>query len=328
MKNQDRALNWGLISTARINQALIPPLRQSQRNRLLAVASRDLGRAEVYAQTNGIPRAYGSYEDMLADPDVDAVYISLPNHLHTEWTVKACRAGKHVLCEKPLAISLEEVDLIQAEAKKAEVTVAEAFMYRHHPQTLKIQELVAAGAIGEVKFIRGSFSFMIQSPDIRLAPEWGGGSLWDVGCYPVSFAMMIVGEPPVEVAGWQDNGDTGVDMFFAGQMRFANGTLAQFDSGFNVPLYSVMEIRGTDGTIIVPTPFKPDPRQRVILQRENSQEHFAFPRYSPYLGELENFADAALDGDPQRVTLDQSRAHIATLLGLYQSARDNQPVRF
>src|SRR5437016_5396791 len=156
-------LRWGLLSTARINRALLPPLRSSERNILTAVASRELDRAQAYADERNIPRVFGSYEAMLADPDVDVIYNPLPNSMHTEWTVKAAQAGKHVLCEKPLANTVEEVDAITEAAKKAGVVVMEAFMYRHHPQTLKVKELVDGGAIGKLQLIRGSFTFKMEA---------------------------------------------------------------------------------------------------------------------------------------------------------------------
>ena len=231
--SDDRVFRWGLLGTARINRSLIPPLRSSQDNRLLAVASRDAARAVAYAREWGIERAHGSYEALLEDREIDAIYIPLPNHLHAEWAIKAAAAGKHVLCEKPLALSVGEVDAIEAAARKHGVVIAEAFMYRHHPQTLKVKQLVDEGAIGELRFVRGSFSFPLDNPgDCRLRPEWGGGSLWDVGCYPISFTRFLLGQEPVEVFGSQTKGPTGIDLTFAGQLVFANGVLAQIDSGF------------------------------------------------------------------------------------------------
>jgi D-xylose 1-dehydrogenase (NADP+, D-xylono-1,5-lactone-forming) len=177
-----KILNWGLLSTANINRALITPLRASKRNHLLAVASRSQESADVYASERKIPRAHGSYEALLSDPEIDVIYISLPNHLHAEWTIKAVAAGKHVLCEKPLALNVHEVDAVKTAAQKHGRVVAEAFMYRHHPQTLKVQEIVKSGSLGTVKLIRGSFSFVIsRKDDIRLLdPAMGGGSIWDI----------------------------------------------------------------------------------------------------------------------------------------------------
>ena len=173
-------LNWGILSTARINQALIPPLRASDRNRLVAVASRFSERAQAYAREWQIPKAYGSYQELLADEEIDVVYIPLPNHLHVAWAVNAARAGKHVLCEKPLALTAEDVDTIAGTASEAGVVVTEAFMYRHHPQTLKVKALIDEGAIGDLLLVQGSFSFVLDRPeDIRLDPAMGGGSRWD-----------------------------------------------------------------------------------------------------------------------------------------------------
>src|SRR5687767_6482453 len=170
----NKILHWGLLSTARINRSLIPPLRASKRNQLVAVGSRAQDSADKYAQEWKIPRAHGSYEALLADPEIDVIYNPLPNHLHAEWTIKAVEAGKHVLCEKPLALNVEEVDAIQSAARKHGRIVMEAFMYRHHPQTLKVQELVKNGSLGTLKLIRGSFSYVLsREGDVRLKPEMG-----------------------------------------------------------------------------------------------------------------------------------------------------------
>src|SRR6185436_5420139 len=270
----NKALNWGLLSTARINHALIPPLRVSKRNRLLAVGSRSQESADRYAREWKISRTHGSYEALLADPEIDVIYNPLPNYLHAEWTIKAVEAGKHVLCEKPLALSVEEVDAIRAAANKHGRIVAEAFMYRHHPQTLKVQELVKSGSIGSLKLIRGSFSFVIsREEDIRLLdPAMGGGSIWDIGCYPISYARTVVGENPVEVFGWQVTGKTGIDETFAGQLRFAGDIHAQFDSSFIIPFQSFMEIVGSEGTLSIPKPFKPGVNDRILISREDKTE--------------------------------------------------------
>ena len=234
-------LNWGLLSTARINRALIPPLRASKRNQLLAAGSRSQQTADQYAQEWKIPRAHGSYEALLADPEIDVIYNSLPNHLHAEWTIKAVEAGKHVLCEKPLALNVNEVDTIQKAAQKHGRVVAEAFMYRHHPQTHQVLELIRRGSIGTLKLLRGSFTYVLTGgTDVRLDPAMGGGSIWDVGCYPISYARTVVGEDPLDVFGWQVRGPTGIDETFVGQMRFAGDIHAQFDSSFAIPFQTFM----------------------------------------------------------------------------------------
>jgi len=319
----NKVLNWGLLSTARINRALIPPLQVSKRNHLLAVASRSQETADAYAKEKKIPRAYGSYEALLADPEIDVIYNPLPNHLHAEWTIKAVEAGKHVLCEKPLALSVNEVDAVQSAARKHGRVVAEAFMYRHHPQTLKVQDLVKSGSIGSLKLIRGSFSFILsREEDIRLLdPAMGGGSIWDVGCYPISYARTVVGENPLEVFGWQVTGKTGIDETFIGQMRFAGDVHAQFDSSFVIPFHSFMEIVGSEGTLSIPTPFKPGVNERIFLTRDEKTETIKVKGQELYLGEVEDMADAILLGKDSRVSLHDSRANVAVINALLESAR-------
>src|SRR5512138_1497359 len=281
----NKVLNWGLLSTARINDALITPLRASKRNKLAAVASRSQKSGDAYAKEKKIPRAHGSYEALLADPDIDVVYISLPNHLHAQWTIKAVEAGKHVLCEKPLALNVEEVDAIESAARKHGRLVMEAFMYRHHPQTLKAQELVKNGAIGTLKLIRGAFSFMLtHQGDVRLDPAMGGGSIWDVGCYPISYTRTVVGSNPLEVFGWQVTGPTGIDETFSGQMRFENNVLAQFDSSFVIPFRAFMEIVGSEGTLNIPNPFKPNENVKMVLTRGDKTQTIRVKGQELYIG--------------------------------------------
>lgn len=320
-------LNWGLLSTARISRALLPPLRASKRNQLTAVASRAQQSAENYAREHQVPRAYGSYEALLADPEIDVIYNPLPNHLHAEWTIKAVEAGKHVLCEKPLALRVEEVDAIQAAARKHGRVVAEAFMYRHHPQTLKVLELVKSGSIGDLKLIHGSFSFLLSGQgDIRLNPAIGGGSIWDVGCYPISYIRSLLGKEPLEVFGWQAIGPTGIDETFVGQMRFENDVLAQFDSSFAVPLRWFMEVVGSEGTLRVPSPFKPQTDEKIYLTRNDKTETIEIKGQELYLGEVEDMADAILLGRAPRISLEDSRANVAVIVGLLESARTGKPV--
>jgi predicted dehydrogenase len=323
----DRILRWGLLSTARINRSLIPPLRASPRNELAAVASRDLQKAQAYAAEWNIPRVFASYEAMLADPDIDVIYNPLPNSLHAEWTIKAAQAGKHVLCEKPLATSVAEVDAMADAARRYGVVVAEAFMYRHHPQTLKVKELVDLGAIGLVRLVRGSFTFnLTRTGDVRLDPALGGGSIWDVGCYPVSYARFVIGAEPVEVFGWQVTGASGVDEMFAGQMRFEGGAHAQFDCGFRVPLRAHVEIVGSEGTLTAPNPFKPGEGEHIHLSRGDQGESVYVPGQELYLGEVEDMADAVLQGKPPRVSLADSRSNVVAIVALLRSAQEHRPV--
>jgi D-xylose 1-dehydrogenase (NADP+, D-xylono-1,5-lactone-forming) len=323
-----KPLNWGLLSTAKINRALIKPLRASPRNRLTAVASRSQASAEAYAKEWKIARAFGSYQAMLADPEIDVIYNSLPNHLHAEWTINAVEAGKHVLCEKPIGLMPAEVDAMEAAALKHGKVVAEAFMYRHHPQTLKVKELVESGAIGRLQLIRGSFSYNMKTDlNIRLVPEMGGGSIWDIGCYPISYARFIAGFEPVEVFGHQVMGSTGIDDSFYGQMKFPNDVYAQFDSGFRSPYRTHLEIVGTEGTITVTSPFiKLKPKETIKLYREDKTETIKIPRQDLYIGEVEDLADAILLGKAPRVSLADSRANVATIAALLESAKIGKPV--
>ena len=321
-------LRWGLISTARINRALIKPLRASERNTLVAVASRSEEKAQSYAAEWEIPRAFGSYQAMLDDPEIDVVYNSLPNHLHTEWTIKALKAGKHVLCEKPLAISLAEVDAMRSAVVEGGNVLAEAFMYRHHPQTLKVKELVDSGEIGTVRLIKGAFTFTLTNPgDVRLYPEMGGGSLWDVGCYPISYARFILGSEPIEAFGWQLTGESGIDEVFAGQLRFIDDVFVQFDCGFRSLSRSRLLVVGSKGTLSVSTPFKPEINEEIKIFGEDEVQTIEIPGQELYIGEVEDMADAILLGKPPRISLEDSRSNVAAILALLRSAQEGSPIR-
>jgi D-xylose 1-dehydrogenase (NADP+, D-xylono-1,5-lactone-forming) len=314
-------LRWGILGTAKINEALITPLRMSPRNELVAVASRSLDKAQNYARNWKITRAYGSYEELLADTEVDVIYNSLPNHLHAEWTIRAAQAKKHVLCEKPIALSTAEVDSIKNAATENKVVIQEAFMYRHHPQTLKVQELVSSGAIGRLIQFVGTFTFSLKRPeDIRSKPETGGGSIWDLGCYPISYARMLSNSQPNEVFGWRINMASGVDETFAGQIHFANGLLAQISCSFVLPSYSSATIRGSEGSIFLSNPFKPDKPSSIILQQGEKEKTLNFTSKNLYLGEVEDMVDAILNNKPIRVSLDDSRENVATIAALLESA--------
>jgi xylose dehydrogenase (NAD/NADP) len=318
-------LGWGLLSTARINRRLIPAIRAAKRAELRAVASRSQVRAQAYAAGWNIPRAHGSYEALLADPDIDVIYVSLPNSLHAEWTVWAARAGKHVLCEKPLALSPSECDQIIAAAEAAGVVVAEAVMYLHHPLLHKVRQLVREEAVGQIRLVRGAFSFFLDRPDdVRWKPELGGGSLWDIGSYPVSFIRWIAGEPQ-EVFGWQTLSDTGVDATFAGLLHYHNGVLGVFDCGFCQHFRVQAEIVGTAGSLIVERPYSISSESRIRLQQGLEETEIGLPEADAYQCEVEAMTAAILNGAPLPVPLESSRANIATLNTLYESARQGRP---
>ncbi len=323
-------IRWGLLSTARINRAVIPAIRASKRSELLAVGSRSVETGRLFAQKWDIPRVHGSYEGLLSDSEIDVIYIPLPNHLHTEWTIKAMQAGKHVLVEKPLALTTADVQSIRQASKATGRKVAEAFMYRHHPKTLKVQELLAAGAIGEVKYVQGDFIYILDRPDdIRWVPEYGGGSIWDVGCYPISFIRMVMGRMPATVHGYQVLAKSGVDLTFTGHMDFQGGILAHFYSSFGLPYDTRMEIVGTKGKITSLQPFLiRDARTPLILQQEKEGEQkITFPDTELYLGEVNDMEKAIMDGKEPRLSLVESEDIIAIILAFIESARKNETVR-
>jgi predicted dehydrogenase len=321
-------LRWALLSTARINRSVIPAIRGAGRSELTAVASRAAERASAYAAEWQIPRALGSYEALLADPDVDVIYNALPNHLHVEWTIRALEAGKHVLCEKPIALRVEDVDRLLETSRRTGRVVAEAFMYRHHPLTQAVQNVVSSGRLGTVKSYRGAFTFLLtRQGDVRLDPAMGGGSLWDVGCYPVSYANLLAGAAPAEVVGWQRTSDRGIDMEFAAMMRYADGSVAQFDCGFAGPFRAEMEVVGTAGVLRIHRPFKADENSALAFTSADDRvEAIEFARDTAYAGEVADLEAAALDGAAPRISLAESRLTVQTILALYTSARCGQAV--
>ena len=322
-------VRWGLLSTANINQAVIPPMRASKRGELTAVASRSQESADAYAAEWNIPQAFGSYEALLESDAVDAVYIGLPNHLHAEWSIKAMENGKHVLCEKPFALTVEEVDSVRGVSEATGMVIAEAFMYRHHPQTKIAGDLIRQGKLGEIAVVRGVFNYKMGSRDnVRLAPEMGGGCLWDVGCYPMSMAQFFFGGAPQWVFGDQWLGPEGVDEVFTGQLHYEGGRMAQISSSFRTPYHAYVEVLGTDGRLIINEPYKPFlTGNDFIFEDENGRrEEIPVPEMDLYLGEVEDLQAAILDGTPPYITLQETRAHVATIVALYESATSGAPV--
>ncbi|MEO5821039.1 MAG: Gfo/Idh/MocA family oxidoreductase [Vicinamibacteraceae bacterium] len=320
-------MRWGILGAARINRSIIPALRAADGHTLEAIASRDADKAAAAAAEWEIPRSVTGYDALLADPDIDAVYIPLPNHLHAEWAVRAAEAGKHVLCEKPLALTVAEVDRITAAAAAANVHVAEAFMYRHHPQTHAVRELVAGGAIGTLRFVRGCFSFTLDRPgDVRFDSAKGGGALWDVGCYPVSYARAVVGAEPETVQASTVIGPTHVDMSVAAILRFPGNVLAVVDASFVAPFRTEVEVVGSSGTIRVSHPFKPGERETVLVIRGDEVLEHVVEAPPLYVSEIEDFGRAARGTQPPVVTLADSRANTATLVAVLESARTGHTV--
>ena len=283
-------VRWGILSTANINRHVIPAAHGSDKAELIAVASRDQSRADEYAREWEIDRAYGSYEALVEDPDVEAVYISLPNSMHVEWSMHCLEAGKHVLCEKPLDRRPEDVERAFDAADHAGRLLMEAFMYRHNPQTHQLAELVRGGAIGDLRVIRSAFSFSVYDPEnIRLRPELEGGSLMDVGCYCVSGSRLLAGEP-IRVYGEAVVGETGTDWVFAGTMRFPGDVVSLFDCGTSLPLRDELEAIGTEGSLYLDDPWHC--RKPVIeLRRGDEVERLELEPVNSYQLQLENFSD-------------------------------------
>lgn len=327
-------IRWGILSTAAINDALIEPIRRAKRSELVAVASRNLDKARAYARQKGIPKAHGSYEALLADPEIDAIYNPLPNTLHCEWTVKAAEAGKHVLCEKPLVPTLAELDEVEAAARANDVTIFEAFMYLHHPQTLKVKEMVRSGQLGDLQLINSWFAYYLPPEDrdnIRLNPELAGGCLWDVGVYPNSLAIVMAGAgAPVAVWASQIKGKTGVDVSMIGQMKFANGVVAQISSGFRCPFREGAHIIGSEGRVWVSEPWKPHLSGRgthiEFSTKDGVEQTIAVPHSDPYLHEVEAMESCVLDGAQPVVPLSLSRDFLRSVLALFESAETGQVV--
>lgn len=316
-------VRWGILGTARINRRLIPAFRASQRGQLSAVASRDLARATAHAREHAIPRAVQGYQALLDDPSIDAVYIPLPNTEHVPWTLAAIAAGKHVLCEKPLALDPADVDRIALAAAAAGVIVEEGFMYRHEPLTATVLALVNEGAIGAVRAIISGFTFALEAPpDIRLDPAFGGGALWDVGSYPVTYAQLISGHEPKMVAGDAHWHESGVDDEFLGTLRFPGGLTASIYAGFRAAYRTWLEVLGSEGALTVPNPFRPGPLETLELERGTVIQRIEV-KGSPdiCLREVADFEACVLDGAPPVVSLAESRRTAATLVALHASAR-------
>jgi xylose dehydrogenase (NAD/NADP) len=285
------AVRWGILSTAHINRKVIPGAHASEKVDLIAVASRELQRAERYAREWGIDRAYGSYEALLEDADVEAVYISLPNTLHCEWSIRAVEAGKHVLCEKPMSRHVGDVESAFGAAEGNQRLLMEAFMYRHHPQTKRLRELVDDGAIGDLRLIRSCFSYSLYDEEnIRLQADVEGGSLMDVGCYCVSGSRFLAGEPE-QVSGQQFTGPSGTDWVFTGAMRFPGDVLALFDCGTSLPERDELEAIGKEGSLFLDDPWHCDDPV-IELRRDGRVEGIEVEPADPYRLELENLSDA------------------------------------
>ena len=313
-------MRLGLLSTANINRAILAGAAKTDRVDVVAVGSRDAQRAEAYAAEHGIATAHGSYQALLADPDVEAVYISLPNGMHHAWTMEALAAGKHVLCEKPYTRHPGEAEEAFDAADAAGLVLAEAFMYRHHPQTAAVARLVADGAVGRLCAVKATFTFPLHDlSDVRALPELDGGALMDVGCYCVSGIRLLAGEPE-HVRGEQVTGTTGIDMAFHGTLRCADDVVGQFEASFRSPQRQSLEAVGEDGVLVVEAPWRLDWGGRVTLRRDGETEVVEVEGADSYTRELENLADAIEGGAPALLGRADAVGQARVIDALYRSA--------
>lgn len=325
----EKKVRWGIMSTASIGKrSVIPGIQESNRNVVEAVASRSLENAQSFADELGIPEAYGSYEELLNDPTIDAVYIPLPNHLHKEWTLKAAKAGKHILCEKPIALDeTEALEMIDA-CNKAGVILAEAYMYRHQKRYEDIKTLIHSGEIGDIRGIHGVFTFngAGDTGNIRFTKEWGGGSIYDVGCYPISAARFLLDEEPLAVTAHAffspDHGD--VDMMASGIMEFSNGVALTFDCGMWAEFRNELEILGSKGRIVMKAAFLGDQSYEII--KDGKTNTISDENINSYALQADNFAEGVLDEKPIKFPSDDIISNIRAVKGALTSAEKQERI--
>jgi predicted dehydrogenase len=326
-------IRWGILSTARIaEKQLIPAIQTSRNGRVLAIASRDSAKAAKFANQNALPKFYGSYQALLDDPEIDAIYNPLPNDGHAPWTIAALRAGKHVLCEKPFAMNAAETQAMIDAAKTSGKYLLEAFMYRYHPQHARVKALMDEGRIGQPNAINAAFTYAMSwdiTDNVRLKPELGGGGLWDVGCYCVSAIRLISSQEPESVAGFQTlGGQSQVDENFVGILRFGSGLLAHFDCGMRGAFRNTYEVIGDQGHLRVKNAFRPDDQPGLIEVSYNDKlETISVPAENQYTLMVEDFADAILNDHPPRFPAEDGLRNMRVLDALAQSAREGVAVR-
>jgi xylose dehydrogenase (NAD/NADP) len=328
--NQGRQLRWGVLGVAKILERLKPAFHASTTARCLGIASRSMEKAKEGAKKYGFEKPYDSYEALLADPDIDAVYIPLPNSYHAEWTQKAALAGKHILCEKPLCPSAAEAAELVTFCRSTGVKLMDGFMWPHHPRTKELRQLIDSGKIGEIKRVNGAFTFKMEelnTKNIRLQPDLGGGSLLDVGCYPIYGIRWAFGQEPVKVFA-QANTVNGVDVEMTGQLIFADGRHASFDCGFTAPLRGWLEIVGTEGTIHVPEMWVPKASEASYTVTPNNQEgvRHLVPGHEQMVHMLDELAHAVWENREPRPGPDEAVKTLRVLDALTRSAQTGKMV--
>lgn len=331
--HSNRKVRWGVLGVAGIAmKKVIPAMQKSDITEISAIASRNLAHAEEAAKELGIPKAYGSYEELLADPNIDAVYNPLPNHLHVPWSVKAAQAGKHVLCEKPISMTLTEARTLIAARDKAGVKIGEAFMVRTHPQWLRARQLVQAGELGQLRAVLGAFSYYNNDPkNIRNVPEYGGGGLMDIGCYPITMSRFLFGSEPENVIGLFDR-DPGMqtDRLTSAMLDFARGQ-ATFTCSTQLVAYQRMQILGTKARIEIEIPFNapPDKPCRLFVHdgadlAGNNPRIEEFPIVDQYTVQGDVFSEAILDDTEVPVPLENALGNMAVIEALFRSEQSRK----
>jgi xylose dehydrogenase (NAD/NADP) len=317
-------MRLGLLSTARINDSIIAAAAASEQVEVVAVASRDAARAADYAAARGIARSHGSYDALLADDQVDAVYVSLPNRMHVPWTRRALEAGRHVLCEKPMSMRAGEVEGLFDLADERGLVLTEGFMWRHHPQADRLTGLVADGAIGTLRHVRASFSFVLdRAGDVRLDPELDGGSLADIGCYCVSGARLLAGEP-VSVRAQRVATEQGVDARVVATLRFPGDVLASIDCGFDVAPRTVLEAAGDAGTITLTDPWHGRDPRIVLTPAGGDPQEVAVAPADPYVHQLEDLAGAIAGRRTPRLGREDAVGQARALAALLAAMDDDE----
>jgi len=317
------SLRWGVLSTANITRKLLA----SGGGTFTAVASRSAERAEAFGLEHGIARRHDSYEALLADPEVDAVYVPLPNALHVEWAVRALEAGKHVLCEKPMSRRPEDVERAFDVAEREGRVLAEAFMWRHHPQLRRARDLIADGVIGHLRLVRAAFSFVARDPDdIRLQDDLDGGGLMDVGCYCVSGMRAVVGADPERVYAEQVIGGNGVDVAMVAALRFPGDVLGTLDCGLSFAAHDELEAIGDEGSLFLDDPWHGREAIVEVRRADGSVERIETGPANSYALELADF-EAAMRGErPPLLGRDDALSQARTIAALYRSADEGAPV--
>ncbi|WP_332630830.1 Gfo/Idh/MocA family protein [Halalkalibacter flavus] len=329
-----QTVKWGILGTAGIaKKAIIPAIERANNAKVIAVASSsDIKKAEEFGALFDIPKKYGSYDELLDDEEIEAVYIPLPNNLHVTWVTKAAEKGKHILCEKPAAITVEEVKYMVEACKRNNVLFMEAFMYQFHPQHQRVKELIESGVIGDVNLMRSAFSYSMnlesEAQNIRLNPELGGGSLYDVGCYCIHASRFILDKEPKQVFASGDiPANVGVDLTTAGLLTFEEGITASFSCSFQQPDENQYTVIGTKGKIDVPAAFRPDKQEgngQILITDQNGETREEWVKGDQYALQIEHFSECVWSGSKPFYSIEQTIANMKVLEACQKSLQQNR----